>query len=185
MSFEGEFRSMRKPAITAASGSTGRIAPGPSAARSQEGTRCQAREPLIAPDLPPPGERRDLGAAGLQLMLDSDAGAPGRARAAIRDWSEHMLMETFRRDALELLVSEVVTNAVRHAEARAEEPINLAASIDECEILVRVTDGGGGSLPRMGPPRGQAGGYGLRIVDRESRRWGVERQAGTSVWFAI
>jgi anti-sigma regulatory factor (Ser/Thr protein kinase) len=118
-------------------------------------------------------------------MLDRDAGAPGRARTAIRGRSQHMLLEPSRRDALELLVSEVVTNAVQHASAPKEAPIDLTASFDECEILVTVTDGGVGSLPRVRTPRRGMGGYGLRIVDRESRRWGVERMAGTSVWFAI
>jgi serine/threonine-protein kinase RsbW len=96
-----------------------------------------------------------------------------------------MLMEPFRRAALELLVSEIVTNSVRHAAGGNEEPISLAANSNEGEIFVRVTDGGVGSPPRMGPPRGENGGYGLRIVDRESRRWGVERAPATSVWFAI
>jgi len=118
-------------------------------------------------------------------MLDSDACAPRRARAAIRGWSENVLMEPDRREALELLVSEVVTNAVQHTAALRQVPINLAASLDEGEILVRVTDGGAGTLPRIGTPLGEKGGYGLRIVDRESRRWGVEREAATSVWFAI
>lgn len=118
-------------------------------------------------------------------MLDSDAWAPGRARDAIRGWSENMVMEPCRREALELLVSEVVSNAVQHTAAPPQEPINLAASLDEGEILVTVTDGGVGTLPRMGTPHGEKGGYGLRIVDRESRRWGVERDAATSVWFAI
>ena len=133
----------------------------------------------------PPDGPGDRGAGALHLMLVSDPGAPGRARAAIRGWSEDMPMESPRRDALELLVSEVVTNAVRHAPARTEDPIGLAASLDEGEILVTVTDGGAGVLPRVGPPRGEGGGYGLHIVDRESTRWGVEREAGTSVWFAI
>ena len=118
-------------------------------------------------------------------MLDSDGGAPGRARTAIRGWSEHMLMEPLRRDALELLVSELVSNAVQHGTACTELPIDLAASLDEGEITVTVTDGGVGSPPRMGPARGDRGGYGLRIVDRESRRWGVDRAGATSVWFAI
>lgn len=96
-----------------------------------------------------------------------------------------MRVESFRREALELLVSEVVTNAVRHASAPKEAPISLAASFADGEILVTVTDGGIGSLPWMRTPSPGAGGFGLHIVDRESRRWGIERTAGTSVWFAI
>ena len=141
--------------------------------------------PRIAPDRRPPGGPGDGDAGRLQVMLHSDAGAPGRARVALRGWSEKMLMEPFRRDALELLVSELVTNAVRHAAGREAAPISLAARCEAGEIVVTVTDGGIGALPRMRPPRGERGGYGLRIVDRESARWGVERDAGTRVWFAI
>jgi anti-sigma regulatory factor (Ser/Thr protein kinase) len=96
-----------------------------------------------------------------------------------------MLLEPFRRDALELLVSEVVTNAVQHASAPEEATIELTASFDEGEILVTVTDAGIGSLPGVRNPGAGVGGYGLHIVDRESRRWGVQRTARTSVWFAI
>jgi signal transduction histidine kinase len=94
-----------------------------------------------------------------------------------------MLLDPFRRDALELLVSETVTNAVRHSEAPEEAPISLAATFGE--ILVTVSDRGRRRLPRMRTARGSLGGYGLRVVDRECRRWGVARAAGTSVWFSI
>jgi len=152
---------------------------------SQEGSRCPAREPRIVPDRRPPGGLGDRDAGRLRMLLDSDASAPGRARMAIRGWSEKMLVEPFRRDALELLVSELVTNAVRHAVGSRAAPIDLAASCEAEEILVTVADGGIGSLPRMGSARGERGGYGLRILDRESTRWGVRRETGTSVWFAI
>jgi len=156
-------------------------------AGSQEGHRCHAGELRIAPDLRQPGASGGRDGAGLNLRLDSDDDAPGLARTAIRGWSEGMLVEQVRCDALELLVSELVTNAVRHAGAPTTEPIGVTASLDEGEILVAITDGGLGSLPRMGPARGEKGGYGLRIVDRECTRWGVQRWAGsgTSVWFAI
>ena len=119
------------------------------------------------------------------MTLERDADAPSRARKAILGWSEDMFLDPFRRQALELLVSETVTNAVRHSEAPAKAPISLAATWGPDQILVTVTDGGRGPLPRKRTPRGALGGYGLRLVDRESRRWGVERAAGTSVWFSI
>jgi len=155
------------------------------AAGPQEDPRCHSREPRIAPDRCPPAADGARDAGGLDVTLGRDAGAPGHARTAIRGWSEHMLLAPFRRDALELLVSEVVTNAVQHASAPKEATIELTANLDEDEILVTVTDGGVGPLPRVRMPRSGVGGYGLHIVDRESRRWGVERTARTSVWFAI
>jgi anti-sigma regulatory factor (Ser/Thr protein kinase) len=121
----------------------------------------------------------------LQLTLGRDSQAPRSARRAILRWSENMPLDAIRRELLELLVSETVTNAVRHSEAHEQAPIGLTASFHEDEVLVTVTDRGSGRLPRMRTPSGAQGGYGLRIVDRESRRWGVERAADTSVWFAI
>jgi anti-sigma regulatory factor (Ser/Thr protein kinase) len=137
------------------------------------------------PDRRPPAANGARRAGDLQVTLEHDMSAPWRARTAIRAWSEHLLLEPFRRYALELLVSETVTNAVRHAEASEPAPISVAASFDEDEILVTVTDRGCGALPRMRIPRIARGGYGLYMVDRESRRWGVDRAVGTSVWFAI
>jgi anti-sigma regulatory factor (Ser/Thr protein kinase) len=139
----------------------------------------------MAPDRCTPATRGARAVGGLDVTLDPDAHAPGRARTAIRGWSEHMPLEPLRRDALELLVSETVTNAVQHALAPEGAPINLVASSEQDEILVRVTDRGLGPQPRMRAPSRGLGGYGLHIVDRESRRWGVERMAGTTVWFAI
>jgi anti-sigma regulatory factor (Ser/Thr protein kinase) len=155
------------------------------AAGSQEGPRCRSREPRIAPDSCPSAADGARDAGGLDVTLDRDAGAPARARTAIRGWSEHKLLEPCRREALELLVSETVTNAVQHASAPEGALINLVASSAQEEILVRVTDGGLGPRPRMRRPSRGLGGYGLHIVERESRRWGVEQAAGTTVWFAI
>jgi serine/threonine-protein kinase RsbW len=121
----------------------------------------------------------------LDVTLDTGPLAPARARTAIRGWSEHMTLEPVRRDALELLVSETVANAVQHASAPDGAQINLVASFEQDEILVRVTDAGGGPQPRRRTSTPKRGGYGLHIVDRESRRWGVERLAGNVVWFAI
>lgn len=137
------------------------------------------------PDRCPPAVDGARDADDLHLTLGRDAHAPRRARRAILGWSENMLLDACRRDVLELLVSETVTNAVRHSEAPEDAPIDLAATFHDGEIVVTVTDRGRGPLPRVRRPCDALGGYGLHMVDRESRRWGVERAAGTSVWFAI
>ena len=86
-------------------------------------------------------------------------------------------------DTLRLLVSEVVTNAVRHGDS--SRPLELRASWDS-EVRVEVSDRGAGFTPepRSGPPD-EPGGFGLFLVGQLADRWGVERDRGTTVWFVL
>lgn len=85
---------------------------------------------------------------------------------------------------LELIISEVVTNAVRHG---GGGEILLAMTPRDGLLCVQVTDGGAGFVP---VPRAMAsdemGGFGLFLVERLTRRWGMTREAGrTRVWFEL
>jgi anti-sigma regulatory factor (Ser/Thr protein kinase) len=86
-------------------------------------------------------------------------------------------------DTLRLLVSEVVTNAVRHG--GSTRPVELRATWNS-EVRVEVHDNGDGFTPA---PREGAledpGGYGLFLVGRLADRWGVETDGGTTVWFVL
>jgi anti-sigma regulatory factor (Ser/Thr protein kinase) len=88
-----------------------------------------------------------------------------------------------QRQTLKLLVSEVVTNAIRHGGSR--EPVELSARWGD-EVHVEVVDHGDGFLPH---PRDGAledpGGYGLFLVGRLADRWGVETNDATRVWFVL
>ena len=115
-----------------------------------------------------------------EAVLAPDADAP---RAA-RDFA----MRTLRRwgvpqwgEAVGLVVSELVTNAVRHA--RSVAVLRLVPA--EGGAVVEVDDTGGGQ-PRLIPPGGQTagGGLGLTIVDRIADAWGsIPRpDGGKTVW---
>jgi anti-sigma regulatory factor (Ser/Thr protein kinase) len=83
---------------------------------------------------------------------------------------------------LRLLVSELVTNAVRHGRPRETE-VELHVSLDGDHARVDVIDGGRGFVPPSRPPAsGQPGGWGLVVVDRLADRWGVEGNGSTRVW---
>ena len=86
-------------------------------------------------------------------------------------------------ETLRLLVSEVVTNAVRHGGADA--PLEVRARWDG-DVRVEVVDHGNGFLPapRAGE-RHEPGGFGLFLVGRLADRWGVEATDATRVWFVI
>ena len=84
---------------------------------------------------------------------------------------------------LELAISEIVTNAVRHGRPGGE--ILLAATPKEDYLCVQVTDDGAGFVPRPGALGSEEhGGFGLFIVEQLTRRWGVTREnRRTRVWF--
>jgi anti-sigma regulatory factor (Ser/Thr protein kinase) len=90
---------------------------------------------------------------------------------------------------IRLLVSELVTNCVKHARTGPEESIVLAVDIGDSRVRVTVSDDGPGFEPPAAPPTEQAAeagsGWGLFLVDQLSEDWGVERAGGASVWFEL
>lgn len=98
------------------------------------------------------------------------------ARRALARWGLDELT-----DAVELLVSEVITNAVRYA----ERPISLRllrTDVLRCEVGDDVPQ-----LPRLRQARpSDEGGRGLYLVNRLARRWGATRlSTGKVVWFEM
>lgn len=83
-----------------------------------------------------------------------------------------------------LLASELVTNAVTHGHGQ----ITLTAQLFKLRLLVEVLDEGGGfehrELRKRDFQTPQVGGWGLRIVDAQSSRWGVCRDS-SHVWFEL
>ena len=87
-------------------------------------------------------------------------------------------------DAIALVVSELVTNAVRHA--RTEITVKVARRADRVEI--EVTDQGGGQVTLQAPPPSVAHGRGLQLVQTLTRRWGVipaGSGSGKTVWCTV
>lgn len=87
-----------------------------------------------------------------------------------------------------LLLTELVTNAVRHGGARDGEPI--AVTLEHWPGLTRVSvsdPGPGFQWQRPDPRRPpEEGGYGLVLVDRMAQRWGIEpNDDSTTVWFEL
>jgi anti-sigma regulatory factor (Ser/Thr protein kinase) len=117
------------------------------------------------------------------LSLQRTPAAPREARARVRKLEARLGPD--RTEDAALLVSELVTNAVKYGPENGE----IRLIIDEVEPRIRVTvhDTGAGPLPEMRPverPAHQGGGHGLQLVDLVSDRWGVER-GSTRVWFEL
>jgi anti-sigma regulatory factor (Ser/Thr protein kinase) len=126
-------------------------------------------------------------AASIHLFLGPDIRAPSRARRAMRSRLESVL-EADLLDRAMLLVSELVTNSVRHGGLRPDQEIELTVRASPEHLRVEVAEPGAGFEVEPGPrPRreGPAGGWGLYLVDRLASAWGVERNGLTKVWFEM
>jgi anti-sigma regulatory factor (Ser/Thr protein kinase) len=113
-------------------------------------------------------------------------GGPGAGKAARRALLalDGTLPEPTRGDLL-LLVSELVTNAVRHAEVGPDRSLRVEGVRLGPRVTIEVTDPGSG-FDMVLPARSEPGGWGLVLVDRLAERWGVNRTpAGTRVWFEM
>jgi PAS domain S-box-containing protein len=86
---------------------------------------------------------------------------------------------------LRLLVSEVVTNAVRHAPAGGEIGFTVRAR-GTARVRVEVADPGHG-FGYEGPAGSldDEGGWGLYLVDQLASRWGIDEEPTTTVWFEL
>jgi anti-sigma regulatory factor (Ser/Thr protein kinase) len=85
-----------------------------------------------------------------------------------------------------LLVSELVTNAVRHANLASGDVIELVIEIADRTLRVEVHDPGGGFVPSApSPDPARPSGWGLYLVAELADRWGVDSDEETLVWFEL
>jgi anti-sigma regulatory factor (Ser/Thr protein kinase) len=89
----------------------------------------------------------------------------------------------------ELLTSELVTNAVRHAHVGEEAVIRIRIEVEPRTVHVSVVDAGEGFdvsrvVPRS-PDDGEGGGWGLFLIEKLADRWGVDSSSPHGVWFEI
>jgi serine/threonine-protein kinase RsbW len=120
----------------------------------------------------------------LDLRLEPDVEAARKAREALAqledELEEHVLQD------VHLLVTELVTNSVRHADAERDEPVRLEVEVTGERVFVAVEDGGNGFSPA---PRSEHSphdsGWGLHLVEQVSSRWGVNGETCTRVWLEL
>jgi len=120
----------------------------------------------------------------ITLELPTEPNSIPRARRALTELKPTLDPVTFLN--LRLLVSELVTNAVRHVSRERAGGIRLDVARTDAHVRVEVVDRGDGFLPT---PRAdvedRASGWGLNIVAKVASRWGVENDGGARVWFEI
>jgi anti-sigma regulatory factor (Ser/Thr protein kinase) len=121
------------------------------------------------------------------VKLPREPTAPARARAQIRRTLEDQLAKPVL-DAITLLTSELVTNAVIHPAQLERDTITLQTISYPDRIRVEVSDSGAGFDPAQERPPRETGGRGLFLVDSIARRWGTRRSdpgRGFTVWFEL
>ena len=113
-----------------------------------------------------------------ELSLDPVLGAASEARRATRMWLADSTMSDALLDDLQLVISELVTNAVVHART----PLRLLVRFDGHRVVTEVFDADA-RLPTPAVSVDDVGGRGLILVDRLSDRWGSEPFTdGKRVW---
>ena len=97
------------------------------------------------------------------------------------------LLPAEKLEDVRLVVSELVTNSILHAELSPDEQISLTVTVSGGAVRGRVCDPGAGfEVPSEPCPRpDMSGGWGLPIVETISDRWGIERNRHACVWFEI
>lgn len=123
-----------------------------------------------------------VGTLPQSVMLVAEPVAVSEARAWLASRAA-ALVEDERLANLALVVSEIVTNAVRHGKPGGH--IRLAATPKDDYLCVQVTDEGDGFASSPGAMASEAhGGFGLYLVEQLTRRWGMTREdMHTRVWF--
>ena len=120
----------------------------------------------------------------VQLDLERNPDSAAEARRALADVADQLTPR--RLEDARLLVSELVTNAIRHAGLAAADRITLVVETDDRALRIEVRDPGPGfELTEPTPDPARPSGWGLYLVRELSDRWGVERADDTTVWFEL
>ena len=105
------------------------------------------------------------------------------ARLALSDLDSHL--DASVAFDIRLLVSELVTNSVKHARVTEDDSILLGVKIQEKVVRIEVRDSGPGfEPPASAPPDDADEGWGLFLVEQLADEWGVDRDR-QAVWFQI
>lgn len=120
----------------------------------------------------------------LEVHLEPDVHAPSKARSAIHQTLVGVNDET--AETALLLVSELVTNSVRHAGLKTADTVVLCIQQGPRGLHFEVQDVGiGFEHHKRRSSKEEPGGWGLYLVEQLAQRWGVNQRGPTVVWFEL
>lgn len=123
------------------------------------------------------GDRREV-----ELAFEAEVHSPQLARRFVRDQLRSWGLDENRAEIVQVLVSELVTNAVVHAGSDGR----VFVAHDAGCLRVEVSDRSMAPVQMVAYEPGATGGRGLVIVDALSDQWGVETGPdGKRVWFEL
>ncbi|MFJ3303216.1 ATP-binding protein [Streptomyces sp. NPDC086549] len=126
-----------------------------------------------------------IGAGHLSVEYDPLPTAAREARAALRRQLEEwgLAEQDELADVAELLVSELATNALRHAATRFRLTLSASHGVLRCEVSDEDR-----STPEVLDAGTAESGRGMSLVDALARRWGCHQDGpgpGKTVWFEL
>jgi anti-sigma regulatory factor (Ser/Thr protein kinase) len=117
----------------------------------------------------------------MEVEIAAGQQAPVAARSAVERWLSGRVSARLYDD-VRLLVSELVTNSVRHAQLTRDMTIRISVAIVDGAVRIEVEDPGGSAIAPVPPDREHGGGFGLYLVEILAERWGSTNDGTTCVW---
>ncbi|WP_395105159.1 ATP-binding protein [Actinomadura sp. SCN-SB] len=115
--------------------------------------------------------------------------APSSVAVARRRLSSELLASGVYESVVDdasVIISELLSNALRHARPLPSGQVRLSWSRKDDMIELSVSDGGANTEPRRGPGTlSSLGGRGLGIVEALAEGWGVRHDEGTTTVWAV
>jgi anti-sigma regulatory factor (Ser/Thr protein kinase) len=122
--------------------------------------------------------------AQIRFTLPAKAVAPSIARGTIDPLQSRLSEDSYF--TVQLLVTELITNSLRHARFSDYDAIDIKVEMDNERTRVSVCDPGGEEVPRLlEQDLESTGGRGLFLVDAMADHWGIDTNHRTCVWFEL
>ena len=133
---------------------------------------------------PPTTSLSATGRGCRQIEFQADLDAPAKARQDCTARTRGVVSREVAVTAC-LLVSELVTNTVRHGDCRPDDTVEVLIDRDPDCLRVAVCQRAAiGALQVATDREAREGGWGLMLVDKLAEEWGVENEPNC-VWFRL
>ena len=118
----------------------------------------------------------------LRFSVDGGLDAAATARYTVTDGLGSAVSQRAIEDVL-LVISELVTNAVRHAGVGSGDSIDVCVTNTGESVCIEVVDGQPEAAPQLRDDE-EPGGMGLIVVSGLCQEWGTEQQEGRKIVWA-